>query len=187
MIERSIIARTDFLGSDKKLESCLRAVDMIIDCYKKGGRLYIAGNGGSAGDAQHMSAEFVGRFGFDRPPLPAVALTVDTSILTAIGNDYGYEQVFARQVEANMTENDIFFAITSSGNSENITEALKACKSKGAASILLTGRDGGEAKEFCDHMILADGDETSTIQELHLTIEHAICACVEKHFFSSDK
>lgn len=187
LLQDSIDAKQAFLQNNARLESCTVAAILIIDRYKKGGRLYACGNGGSAADAQHMVAELVSRLGFDRPALPAIALTVDSSILTAVGNDYGYDKVFSRQVEANMVPDDILFAITTSGNSANIIEALKACQSKGATSILLTGHDGGSAKEFCDHIIIADGKATCTIQELHLVIEHAICAYVENEFFGDRK
>lgn len=167
--------------SEKVQKDILKAVDMIAESYKKQGGLFAAGNGGSAADAQHFVAELVSKLNKDRTPIKAFALTVDTSILTAVGNDYGYEHVFSRQVLANMNKNDIFFAITTSGNSPNILMALKECKNLGISSILLSGRSGGEAAALADHVILAPGEQTNLIQECHLIIEHILCYLIEKN------
>lgn len=182
-LEQSITAKKQFI--DDKIQQVIfeKAIHAVINCYKNGGRIYIAGNGGSAADAQHLAAEFVSKLARDRSPLPAEALTVDSSIITAIGNDYGYDQVFARQIEGKCTKSDIFLAITTSGNSPNILKALEKCKTIGILSILFTGKDGGAAKDLADYCIIAPGESTAIIQELHLVMEHTLCESVENAFF----
>lgn len=159
------------------------ATNDVINRYKNGGRLYIAGNGGSAADAQHLAAEFVSKLAKDRNPLPAEALTVDSSILTAIGNDYGFEKVFSRQIQGKITDKDIFLAITTSGMSPNILEALKKCNEMNIPSILFTGKDGGDAKSLATYTIIAPGESTAIIQEIHLLMEHTLCQSVEIELF----
>jgi len=182
-LQRSISAKQDFLAIDEQLSLFEKAVEVVVRAYRNGGRLYIAGNGGSAADAQHLAAEFVSKLARDRAPLPAEALTVDSSILTAIGNDYGYDEVFARQVAGKMRRGDVFLGITTSGRSPNVNKALKQCRSMGITSIVFCGRDGGEAKPLADYCILASGSETSTIQELHIVLAHTLCECVEAELF----
>jgi D-sedoheptulose 7-phosphate isomerase len=182
-IALSIAAKKEFLAASAQLAVFDRAVTLVSERYRNGGRLYIAGNGGSAADAQHLAAEFVSRFAKDRAPLPAEALTVDTSVLTAIGNDYGFEQIFARQVNGKMTERDIFLGITTSGNSPNIIRALEACRDKRIPSIVFTGHDGGVARELADHCIIAPGDRTAIIQEIHIVLAHSLCEYVENSLF----
>lgn len=143
----------------------------------------LAGNGGSAADAQHFAAELVGRYGFDRASLPSLALTTDTSNLTAIGNDYGYDMVFSRQLEGMGTSGDIFFGISTSGNSQNIIKAFEVAKQKNIISIALTGRDGGEMSKIADYSIIVPSNSTPRIQESHLLIEHIICDIIEKEMF----
>lgn len=179
----AIQAKQAFLQQDVQLEQFHQAVTQVVDAYRNGGRLYIAGNGGSAADAQHLAAEFVCRLGRERAALPAEALTVDSSILTAIGNDYGYDMVFQRQIEGKMRDGDIFLGITTSGNSPNIVNALKRCKELGFVSILFAGRDGGEAGALADYSIMAQGHDTRVIQEQHIVFAHALCACVEDELF----
>ncbi len=156
---------------------------MVVNCYRKGGRLYIAGNGGSAADAQHLAAAFVSKPARDRAPLAAEALTVDTSILAAIGNDYGYDQVFSRQIAGKMTGKDIFLGIATSGQSPNILRALDTCREMGIQTIIFAGRDGGVAKAKADYRIVAAGGMTSTIQEIHIVLAHSLCECVERAIF----
>ena len=182
-IRTSIEAKTEFLRSESELHEFSEAVTCLGKSYRKGGRVYIAGNGGSAADAQHLAAEFVSKLARDRAPLAAEALTVDTSTLTAIGNDYGYEEVFARQIEGKIREGDVFLAITTSGNSENIVRALKQCKKLGIPSILFTGKNGGKAKALADYSVIATGESTATIQELHIVLAHSLCECVEIDLF----
>ena len=181
----SIEAKQRLLLLDDQLALFDKAVQEVVDCYRRGGRLYIAGNGGSAADAQHLAAEFVSKLARDRAPLAAEALTVDTSILTAIGNDYGYDQVFARQVAGKMTEKDIFLGITTSGQSPNILNALDTCRQVAISTIVFTGRDGGAAKGKADYCIVAPGEMTSTIQEIHIVLAHSLCECVELAIFES--
>ncbi|RYZ85800.1 MAG: SIS domain-containing protein [Proteobacteria bacterium] len=168
--------------SDEMLRSFAAATETIVESYKKGGCLYIAGNGGSAADAQHISAELVGKLSRDRTPIRAFAMTVDTSFLTAVGNDYGYDFIFSRQVTGLMKSEDTFLAITTSGNSKNITNALEACRAVGAKSILLSGKDGGKSKaqNLADHYILAPGSTTANIQEAHIVTYHTLCFMIEK-------
>ena len=182
-LRASIEAKQALLDTPETLEAFARAVGRTIACYRDGGRLYIAGNGGSAADAQHLAAEFVSKLARDRDPLPAEAMTVDSSLITAIGNDYGYEQVFARQVWGKMTGRDVFLGITTSGRSANIIEALKVCRERKVSSLLFSGRDGGPAAALADYPVVACGDATSTIQELHIVLAHTLCECVERAVF----
>ncbi len=182
-MQDSIQAKQAFMQQDEQLAIFHQAVTQVVDAYRSGGRLYIAGNGGSAADAQHLAAEFVCRLGRDRAALPAEALTVDTSTLTAIGNDYGYDMVFQRQVEGKMRAGDLFLGITTSGNSANIVNALEKCRELGFVTILFAGRDGGVAATLADHTILAQGHDTRVIQEQHIVFAHALCACVEDELF----
>lgn len=182
-MQASIQAKQAFMQQGEQLELFQQAVAQVVKAYRNGGRLYIAGNGGSAADAQHLAAEFVCRLGRDRAALPAEALTVDTSTLTAIGNDYGYDMIFLRQVEGKMREGDIFLGISTSGNSPNIIHALRRCRELGFTSILFAGRDGGEAGTLADYSILAQGQDTRIIQEQHIVFAHALCSCVEDELF----
>ena len=154
-----------------------------IDIYKSGNKTLIAGNGGSAADAQHIAGEFVSKFYFDRPGLASLALTTDTSIITAIGNDYGYDKLFSRQIEANGVAGDMFIGISTSGNSANVLEALKACKEKGIITVGFTGETGGKMSELCDYCIKIPSPETPRVQEAHILIGHIICAVVEEALF----
>lgn len=160
-----------------------RAAGMVVASLKAGGKLMICGNGGSAADAQHWAAEFVSRFMYDRPGLAAIALTTDTSILTAIGNDYGYERLFARQVEALGRSGDVLFAISTSGRSPNIVAALRAARALGIATVGFTGAGGGDMPGLCDLCLRMPSDSTARIQEGHEAAGHAICALVERAMF----
>ncbi|UTH72839.1 SIS domain-containing protein [Chromobacterium sp. IIBBL 290-4] len=179
----SIEAKKALLECDNAIQTFNSAVEKVINCYKKGGRLYIAGNGGSAADAQHLAAEFVSKLAKDRAPLPAEALTVDSSILTAVGNDYGYEYVFSRQLEAKASSRDVFLGITTSGQSHNILKAIEACKRLNVESIVFCGKDGGLVKGLTDNCIVVPGSMTSTIQEIHIVLAHTLCECVEAALF----
>ncbi len=174
----------DLLKADKLLLNSLeRICEKCINSYRNNGKILIAGNGGSAADAQHFAGELVSRFHFDRPALSAIALTTDSSILTAIGNDYGYEDVFARQIEAHGRSGDVFIAISTSGNSSNILKAIQTAKAIGLVVIGLTGRSGGKMKDMCDVCLCAPSDSTPRIQECHLFFEHTLCACIEESLF----
>jgi len=170
--------------NNRELMQLIKEVAKVTtEAYKRGNKTLIAGNGGSAADAQHIAGEFVSKFYFDRPGLASIALTTDTSIITAIGNDYGYEKLFSRQVQANGVEGDVFIGISTSGNSKNIIEALKECKDKGIITVGLTGESGGAMKELCDYCICVPSNETPRIQESHILIGHIICAVVEEEIF----
>lgn len=159
-----------------------QTMNLLVDTYKKGGGLFVAGNGGSAADAQHFVAELVVKLSKDRDPIKAFALTVDTSIITATGNDFSYEDIFSRQVEALMGPNDVFMGITTSGNSPNILKCFHMCKKIGAKSILLSGKDGGKAvkENLADISLIAPGPNTARIQEVHEILYHTICLALEK-------
>jgi D-sedoheptulose 7-phosphate isomerase len=159
------------------------AFAICMVALRSNGKLLLAGNGGSAADAQHFAGELVSRFYFDRPALAAIALTTDTSILTAVGNDYGYEDVFARQIEALGQPGDVFIAISTSGNSANILKAIDVAKARGLIVIGFTGKSGGKMKPLCDICLCAPSDSTPRIQECHLVIEHVLCACIEEAMF----
>lgn len=156
-----------------------QAARMLIECYRAGGKLLVMGNGGSAADAQHFAAELVGRYMRERPAYPAIALSTDTSILTAVSNDYGYQDVFRRQVEAHARPGDVVVGISTSGNSENVCRALVLAKERGAVTIALGGGDGGRLKSLADIALIAPSKETPRIQEAHITIIHILCDVVE--------
>ena len=159
-----------------------RMADRIIACFEAGGRLYLCGNGGSAADAQHIAAELVGRFKQDHKPLPAVALTTDTSVLTAISNDMGLENCFSRQVAALVRKGDLLWALSVSGTSPNVVRALEAARSTGANTIGFTGRSGGRFDELCDLCFRVDHEASDRVQEMHQLAYHLICDRIERRF-----
>jgi D-sedoheptulose 7-phosphate isomerase len=164
-------------------DSITACVELLVDALSKGGKLLLMGNGGSAADAQHFAAEMVGRFLLERRALPAIALTTDTSILTAVGNDYGFDDVFARQVEALANPGDVLIGISTSGNSHNVKCALEAGQKLGAKTIGLLGRDGGVIGPLVDLNLTVPCSETPRVQEAHLVIIHILCDLVEKSLF----
>ncbi|MCT7604565.1 D-sedoheptulose 7-phosphate isomerase [Aliarcobacter butzleri] len=182
-IEKSLKLKQDLFSSNETKQMIQEVSDEIIKAYKNGKKTLIAGNGGSAADAQHIAGEFVSRFYFDRPGLASIALTTDTSILTAIGNDYGYEKLFSRQLQANGVSGDVFIGISTSGNSKNVIEALNYAKANGIITIGLTGEKGGIMKELCDYCICMPSNETPRVQEGHILVGHIICAVVEEAIF----
>lgn len=155
----------------------------IVQCFERGGKLLLCGNGGSAADAQHIAAEFVNRFKMERPPLPAIAITTDTSIITSIGNDYEFNDIFLKQVQALATENDIIWGISTSGNSENVVRALREAAKMNVRIIGFTGRDGGKMKGLCDILFQSPTDNTPRIQEIHISAAHIICQLVDEMMF----
>jgi D-sedoheptulose 7-phosphate isomerase len=155
---------------------------MVIDVLTAGGKVLIAGNGGSAADAQHIAAELTGRYVKERVALPAIALTVDTSAMTAISNDYGFIKVFSRQLAALARPDDLFIAISTSGNSENVIDALRTAKELNCKTLGLSGRDGGQMNNLCDLNIVVDSDTTARIQEMHILIGHIFCKAVDDIF-----
>lgn len=183
IIQRSIDTKVALLHDDKVLAQIESVAKVMIDSYKNGHKTMFAGNGGSAADAQHLAAELVNRFCFDHLGLPAIALTTDSSIVTAIGNDYGYDFLFTRQLAAQGQKGDVFVGISTSGNSENIVKALQYCKEKGIYSVGLTGGTGGKMASLCDECIIVPSSETARIQECHILIGHILCGFVESAMF----
>ncbi|EFV4735477.1 D-sedoheptulose 7-phosphate isomerase [Campylobacter coli] len=179
----SILVKEQILKDENLITLIKNASLEVIKAYKNGNKTLLAGNGGSAADAQHIAGEFVSRFYFDRPGIASIALTTDTSILTAIGNDYGYENLFARQVQAQGVKGDVFIGISTSGNSKNILKALELCKQKEIISIGLSGASGGAMNELCDYCIKVPSSCTPRIQEAHILIGHIICAIIEEELF----
>jgi len=184
-ILQSIAAKEELLLQDEQLGVFAEAVEKVLSCYQQGGRIYIAGNGGSAADAQHLAAEFVSKLAKDRDPLPAEALTVDSSILTAIGNDYGFEEIFSRQIAGKLTKKDIFLGITTSGNSLNIINAIDTCNKMHIQTIVFSGNGGGLVKNKANYCVVATGNRTSTIQEVHIVLAHTLCECIEREICKS--
>lgn len=186
-VEESRQVKADLLGDAALLEQLSQVIEACIDASRRGNRLFFAGNGGSAADAQHLAAEFVNRYAFGRPGLPAMALTTDTSILTSVANDYSYEDIFARQLEANGVEGDVFIGISTSGNSRNILSAMRRAGTMGITTIGLTGRDGGQLRACCDYCIRVPSDSTPRIQEVHILLGHILCGMVEHALFTDNQ
>jgi D-sedoheptulose 7-phosphate isomerase len=179
------IAVLHAVEADSALRATVKeAAATTAAALKSGHKLMVAGNGGSAADAQHLVAEFVSRLCEDRPAMRAVALTTDSSILTAIGNDYGFERLFARQIEA-LGQPDVLMAISTSGNSPNVLRALELSRAMGIVTIGLSGKTGGKMAPLCDHCICIPSDVTMYIQQAHLALEHIFCMMVERHYFGS--
>ena len=172
------------LQNENILANLEAAANACIKSLSQGGKVYLAGNGGSAADSQHIAGELVSRFAFDRPGLAAVALTTDTSILTAIGNDYGYEKVFSRQIQANGNNGDVFIGYSTSGKSHNILLAFEEAKRKGMVCIGFTGNRGGPMQELCDHVLEVPSADTPKIQEGHLVLGHILCGLIENAMFT---
>ena len=158
------------------------ASSLVVDTLKNGGKIILCGNGGSAADAQHIAAELTGRYKTERRGLPGIAITTDTSALTAIGNDYGYDRVFDRQFEAIGNKGDLLIGISTSGNSKNIISALKLAKDMGCKTIGFSGRDGGAMNEVCDVNLIVPSDNTPRIQEMHILFGHTICQIIDDNF-----
>ena len=182
-IAQSIKVKSLILENKKLIEKIETACNIVTNAYKSNNKTIFAGNGGSAADCQHLAAEFVGRYYFDRPALKSIALTTDTSILTAVGNDYGFLNLFSRQIEAIAEKGDVFFAISTSGNSPNIINALKKAKEKNVYTIGLTGKKDCKMNPICDLVINVPSEKTARVQEAHILIGHIICGVVEKEIF----
>jgi D-sedoheptulose 7-phosphate isomerase len=182
-LAESIRVKKEMSKDVKLLKTLERLGDSVVHCMRNNGKLLIAGNGGSAADSQHISAEFVSRFMFDRPGLPSIALTTDTSALTAIGNDYGFENLFSRQLEAIGNAGDIFIGISTSGNSPNIVKALKYCNSNGILAVGFTGANNGAMEQYCDITIKVPSHDTPHIQECHIVLGHLMCSLVEHNIY----
>lgn len=184
-LQKSVHLFKALLESSQTTEQVTAIVEAMLQALKNGKKILFCGNGGSAADAQHLAAEFVSRFSFDRPALNAIALTVDTSALTAIANDYSYDYVFARQVEALANAGDIVVGISTSGRSKNVLAALKAAKEKQALTVGFLGQEGRDIGAICDYQLNIPSHETPKIQEGHITLGHVICALIEQQLFSS--
>ena len=182
-LNESINVKTRLLNDEIIIGKINKAFNLILETLDKGGKIIFAGNGGSAADSQHLAAEFVSRFMFDRPGLPSIALTTDTSVITAIGNDYGYELLFKRQLQALANINDIFIGISTSGNSKNIINALEFCNEINIKSIGLTGSNKGIMNSLCSLTIEVPSNKTSFIQESHIAIGHILCMLVEEKLY----
>jgi D-sedoheptulose 7-phosphate isomerase len=182
-IEASIAIKQRLLANRETIARIARISKLLVDAMDQGSKLLIFGNGGSAADAQHIAAEFVGRFAFDRPALPALALSVNTSCVTAIGNDYGFDLVFSRQIEALGRTGDVAIGISTSGNSQNVLRGISTAQSMGLHTVALTGQSGGQLKNVADHCLCAPSNDTPRIQECHILIGHAIAELVEQAMF----
>ena len=182
-IEASIAVKQEMLRDTVLLNRIVQVGDLMIETVRRGNRVIFAGNGGSAADAQHLAAEFVSRFEFDRPGLPSLSLATDTSMITAIGNDYGYDKLFRRQLEAQGRHGDLFVGITTSGKSKNVIEAFDACAAMGITSVALCGR-GGDLEPLVQHVLRAPSINTARIQECHILVGHMLCAQVEQGMFA---
>jgi D-sedoheptulose 7-phosphate isomerase len=181
---RDSAANLSLMAEDQELQNDIRqVVTLCLEALRNGNKILFAGNGGSAADCQHLAGELVARFNYDRPGLPAVALTTDSSILTAVSNDYGYDYLFARQIEALAIRGDVFFGISTSGRSPNILKALETAREKGVITVGMTGKSGGEMVELCDHCLRIPADATPRIQEGHILVGHIICDLIEQNMF----
>ena len=182
-IQASIAVKELLLRNSELVSTLATVSELLVDTFRKGNKVILFGNGGSAADAQHIAAEFVGRFAFDRPALPALALSVNTSCVTAIGNDYGFDQVFSRQIEALAHPEDVAIGISTSGNSPNVLQAVKAAKKLGLYTVGLTGCTGGKLRTAVDYCICAPSSETPRIQECHILVGHIVSELVEQTIF----
>ncbi len=182
-IEESCATKQRIAADAGLVERIAAAAALCAGALESGHKILLAGNGGSAADAQHIAAEFVGRFKIERRPLAALALTTDTSLLTAVGNDYGFDEVFARQVLGLGVAGDVFIGISTSGNSPNVLKALAACEQRGVARIGLTGQRGGKMAALCDPLLNVPAEDTPRIQESHILIGHILCALVDEQLF----
>ena len=182
-IKKSYETKQDIYKNEELLNKIVQVSELCVELYRGQNKTILAGNGGSAADAQHIAAELVGRYGFDRPSIPSLALTTDTSNLTAIGNDYGYDQVFSRQLEGMGQSGDVFIGISTSGNSVNIIKAFEVAKKKNITTVALTGRDGGEMAKMADIALVVPSNSTPRIQETHILIGHILCDIIEQEIF----
>lgn len=182
-IESSVSLTQKIAGSQVIQSQIRESCRLLISSLGRGNKILFAGNGGSAAHAQHLAAELVNKFYFDREGLPGIALTTDSSILTSIANDYGYEKIFTRQLQALGKEGDVFVCLSTSGNSDNIIEALEECRQKKITSIGFTGASGGRMRDLCDICICIPSDDTPRIQEMHILIGHIICSIAEREIF----
>lgn len=183
IFQKSIELKRQIIDDKVLINSMHESIDVIVSCFKKDKKVLFCGNGGSAADAQHLAAEFSGRFYYDRKPLFAEALHVNTSYMTAVANDYSFDEVYARLIQAKGREGDILIGISTSGNSVNVIEAIEAAKANGMTVIGMTGKTGGEMREMCDILLNVPSEDTPRIQEVHILMGHIICQFVESKIF----
>jgi len=186
IIKKSINVKESICSDDILIKSIDSIITEIVKCYNNNGKVILCGNGGSAADAQHIAAELSGRFYFDRAPLYAEALHVNSSYITAVANDYSYDEVYARLIKAMGKKNDILIGLSTSGNSQNVLRAFKEAKRLGMITIAFTGESGGELKDVCDYLINVPSNDTPRIQESHIMIGHIICEIVEEKMFKNE-
>lgn len=186
-LEESIQIHQKIAADSKYTDLLAQISETILNSLKGGNKVLLCGNGGSAADAQHIAAEFVNRFYINRKPYAAVSLTTDTSIITSIANDFSYEEIYSKQVEAIGKENDVLIAISTSGTAKNVNMAVKAAKDLGIKTIALTGKDGGSLKDLCDINFIVPTDDTPRIQEIHITAAHIICEIVEEDLACTER
>jgi D-sedoheptulose 7-phosphate isomerase len=186
LIEESIAAKQSLFKSEEVVSTVAKVSEILVQALKRGNKVLLFGNGGSAADAQHIAAELVGRFAFDRPPLPAIALSVNSSCVTAIGNDYGYDRVFSRQLEALARAGDVAIGISTSGNSPNVVMALSVAKKMELHTVALTGNIGGQLINTVDYCIRVPSNHTPRIQECHILIGHILSELVEQEIFHEE-
>ena len=179
IFEDSLRVKSDFFSEELNISRVAEAAEILVECYRRGGKVIVFGNGGSAADSQHLAAEFMVRFERERKGLPCIALPANTPLLTAVSNDYAFDKIFSRQVEALASPSDVAVAISTSGNSANVLEAAKSARAKKIPVIALTGREGGKLLGLSDVAIVVRSDNTARIQEVHTTVIHAICKIVE--------
>lgn len=184
-IQESIAVKQAIVNDEELIRKISQVASVITGCFQQNHKVLFAGNGGSAADAQHLAAEFSGRFYIDRTPLYAEALHCNSSFMTAVGNDYGYNEVYARMLRGIGQPGDVFVGISTSGNSANILEAIKVAKSKGMIVVSMTGMSGGQMKDGSDYLLNVPSADTPRIQEAHITIGHIICEIVEKNLFGA--
>ena len=184
IIKASIDTKQSVLQNEGLLKTIAVSVDVIVNAFRNGKRVYFCGNGGSAADAQHLAAEFSGRFYADRKALPAEALHCNTSYLTAVANDYGFDEIYSRLIDGIGEQGDVLVGLSTSGNSPNILKAFKTAKKKEMITIGFTGKSGGEMRTLCDHLINIPSTDTPRIQESHIMVGHIVCQLVEEKYFT---
>ncbi len=183
VVAESIRVKNEILNNPEMIALCEKIADEIAEAFRQDKKVLFCGNGGSAADAQHLAAEFSGRFYFDRPPLDAEALHVNSSYVTAVGNDYGYDQIFSRVLKAKGRKGDFIIGISTSGNSPNILKAFEVARERGMVIVAMTGASGGKMKDNCDYLLNVPSSDTPRIQESHIMLGHIICELVEEALF----
>jgi D-sedoheptulose 7-phosphate isomerase len=187
ILQKSILVKQEIINDPVLQETIMTVAGEMVKCFRNGGKVLFCGNGGSAADAQHLAAELSGRYYYDRDPLPAEALHVNTSFLTAVANDYSFDEVYARMVKGNGQKGDILVGFSTSGNSANIIRAFEQALQSGMTTVGFTGKSGGKLKEHCCYLVNVPSSDTPRIQESHITIGHIICQIVESELFPREK